>query len=202
MALSIRSLPPGDGDGWRAVLVQWGQLLDRYESLCREPRDVAYWYGELALTGLLTAAACQLPAGSGLVELPASRQEGEAGSTDAWIRTPGGFWYAVEAKVCWPTSSDAGVIHRITEECEQACRQLRNLHPEYRQDYRLDHGMALCYVVPYFRGATVDALDALAEQYQRAAPMHLVATYRCLGEPPEDGGKHYPGLVVVGRQVW
>lgn len=203
MTLSICSLPLADDEGLRQVLIQWGQLLDRYETLCVEPRDVAYWYGELTLTGLLAAAACQLRSGTGLVEPPAYREEGkEAGAIDAWIRTPGGLWYAVEAKAYWWGGGQASVINRITEGCEEACEQLRGLRPDYRSEYKLDHGVALCYVIPFFREAGADVLDGLAERYQRAYPGHLVLTYKCLGEPPEDEGKHCPGVLVVGQQVW
>ena len=202
MGLLIQSLLPEDTESWRSILIEWGQLLDRYEELCRDPRDVAYWYGEVPLTGLLASAAWRVPGGAGLLELSAKRQVGEAGATDAWIRTPKGLWYAIEAKVCWLGANDTSPTDRIDKERQAACKQLRDLHPKYRLDYRLDHGVALCYVVPSLREGTFDIVQRVAEQYCKSFPTHLVATYQPLDEAPEDEGKHFPGIVLVGQQVW
>jgi hypothetical protein len=46
--------------GWAKLLVTWAGLIERYDGASdtdQRLKDVAYWYGERALTGLLAAAA-------------------------------------------------------------------------------------------------------------------------------------------------
>ena len=57
--------------GWDGLLQTWGRLLDAYDNLkpyyegpCETSRDVAYWYGQRTLTGLLAAAAWKVPGGN------------------------------------------------------------------------------------------------------------------------------------------
>ncbi|HSQ52575.1 MAG TPA: hypothetical protein VLL94_15095 [Nitrospiraceae bacterium] len=84
---------------WALVLKEFGKILNDYNS----SDDVAYWYGERALTGLLTAAAWGIKGGWSIEEFTGLRRTGgrqNSGKGDAWIGIQRKT-FTVEAKVIW-----------------------------------------------------------------------------------------------------
>ena len=154
--------------GWEKLLEAYRKLLDTYDNLKpyyksdREThRDVAYWYGECALTGLLAAAGNKVPGGWALVE-PADEKISDPnektprGWTDMWLRLVE-YEFTLEAKLVWPegTIENAGNLRRkaipMVEMVEDALRVADEQLDKLSCDYRIGHPMAVVYVVPGFK---------------------------------------------------
>jgi hypothetical protein len=151
--------------GWEQLLETYRKLLDTYDNLKpyykseRETRrDVAYWYGECTLTGLLAAAGNKVPGGWALVE-PADEkisdphEKAPRGRTDMWLGLAE-YEFTVEAKLVWPEGTienavDLGwkAIGMANDALCVADEQLDKLSC----DYRVGHPMAVVYVVPGFK---------------------------------------------------
>lgn len=208
MPVEIRSLPRRLPPWWRGLLEEWGRLMDAYSGLF--PADAPYWYGELPLTGFLVAAAWRLPGGWGLMEFSAPRRRGDTrvwGAGDAWIGQGESSWCAVEAK-CPPieTTDLEDASQKCRDALDKATEDLRALE----QQYRGDHPIAVCYIVPNLlesgrdtRPERIQALfDGLAARLQ--GPQSVIGLYR----PPGNGiridideHRSWPGVVLVGEAV-
>lgn len=191
---------------WRALLHEWGRLMEGY---CRFHRaDAPYWYGEIPLTGLLVAAAWRLPDGWALGEFSAPRKQGDKriwGAADAWLGQGEASWCAVEAKLPQIFTIDLEDATRTTRyNLDLAKEALASLEPEYRGE----HPIAICYVVPNLlqdgRDTTPERIQALFEGLAAhfRNERSMIAIYR----PPGDGyrideGRVWPGVVLVGEAV-
>lgn len=193
---------------WGKLLHEWLELINLYTSNPDDERpDVPYWYGERALTGLLSAAAWRLEDGWALEEFTALRgRETERGSGrgDLWLGV-GDTVLTIEAKIHWPERDVSSAIQGIKEKLEVARKQLRNLAPDYQQGI----AFSICYVVPWPRINSADSasrnavalLDQVAEKF--AAKNCMVAKYSFRSSPPEDAGRVYPGVALVAREeMW
>lgn len=200
-------------DGWGALLRRWGALLDRYEKLAATWEDVAYWYNERPLTGILAAAAWQIPGGCSLEECPVERGpklRRRSGRSDACIMT-GGTWYYIEAKRRFVSGKAEAAIQHAEDSLQWAVSQLRDLGRSHRTDSR---AMALCYVQPCVMGRGVGSADSRWSMYCDEVGEHfkaqgeMLATYEPRGEKAgrwngKDGSRgQYLGVILVGRQVW
>jgi hypothetical protein len=95
-------------------------------------RDIAYWYGERPLNGLLAAAAWQVPGGWSLPEFttaepPQAEEPPTLRRGDLWL----GFaqaTFTVEAKVAWVDSTVQGAAAEIRRQLVSAHNQLATLH--------------------------------------------------------------------------
>ncbi len=198
----IRSILLPDAEWWANLLRRWGDLMDKYCGL--DPDDAPYWYGERALTGLLAAAAWNLPDGWSLEEFTAPRVWGDepsSGRGDAWIGRGHAWWATLECKCAWVYSADLdSAVREVRQRIAEAKDQLIAL----RKDYRGMHQLAVCYVVPDLADGGPDAtperiqllFDHLGTHFQDYA---LVAIYR-----PPDQFRHYdkrrcPGVVLVAE---
>jgi hypothetical protein len=95
--------PDRTGEVWSKFLNEWIGLLDAYTKLCGSDVDVAYWYTERSLSGLLASAAWRVPCGWSLVEFSADRGKKaneSRGSGDLWLGI-GEEEFTVEAKLLW-----------------------------------------------------------------------------------------------------
>jgi hypothetical protein len=199
-------------DGWPDLLTQWVRLLDRYTELSAADGDpdVAFWYGERTLTGLLVAVAWQLDGGAALEEYACLRgetREQSAGRGDAWIRLPKkARWYNVEAKQRYISNEPITVVKSIQTAIDEAWKQLDGEHPDYHQDA----GIALCYGIPDL--PVTDPMGShsivigLAEQLKKHAKKNqLVATYipkcdeRHVQYQSTSGLRCHPGVILVGE---
>ncbi len=198
-------------DGWGTTLRRFGDLMDKYERISRKHNggDVAYWYGERALTGLLAATVWQLNGGWSLEEFlgfRGSRLGRRAGRGDAWIGVREA-WYTVEAKQVFVGATPRDAIRRVEEELADARKQLRGLH----RDFRGKKGLALCYVIFDFSARYSDRwprkdrqISDRIQQFAKERAM-VVADYRPLGEPPiyvyKGANRVSPGVILVGQPV-
>jgi hypothetical protein len=200
-------------DGWGGLLRRWGTLLDQYERLAGIGKDVAYWHGERALTGILAAAAWQIQGGGSLEEFVGRRgpqSHPRPGRGDAWIVT-GGVWYCIEAKQYSVYGTPRAAIRGTETRLRSAVRQLRDLS----RDYKTDRALALCYVLPGVSWQGAEASNTKWREYSEALGDHfkadgtMVASYKSPGETSgrfryEGDGVlyHCLGVILVGRQAW
>ena len=137
MPATVHTVPRNlRGDFWHALLHRWGKLLDRYQRMCNRygDDDVAYWYGERALTGFLTAAALQLKGGIGLEEFLGYRGTGKkrrAGRGDAWL-SMGNHWFCLEAKQYFVSGGSKTAISAVDSRLRAARKQLNNLGSSWK----------------------------------------------------------------------
>jgi hypothetical protein len=194
-----------DPRGWRRLLRRWGQLLDAYATPEPPARDAAYWYGERALTGLLAAAAWQIPKGWSLEEFTGRRgsvRRPRAGRGDKWLGTGRGR-YTLEAKVAWPSTLSGNATREARRQLDLGAGQLKQLDARFR----CGKGLALCYVVPSLH-RTRNPLDnrsfqSLARDLLHGPIAHpaITAIHESRGKPFADGGRLYPGVILLGELV-
>lgn len=188
---------------WKVVLHEFGKLLDQYNS----GHEVAYWYGERALTGFLAAAGWRARSRDGwsLEEFSGLRRTGGRQSTgrgDLWIGI-GSRTFTVEAKTLWPQGPVDTAISDARDELDDAGDQLDSLHPTYQIDVPTD----VCYVVPELningRHATSEHIKQFFTELPRAlsTPKRPVGSFWYKTDSPEHKGKLYPGIIVVA-QFW
>ena len=190
---------------WRRLLREWFDLINLYISAPDNgERDVPYWYGERALTGLLSAAAWRLEGGWALEEFSAERGGeggGRSGRGDLWWGI-GDAEFTIEAKICWPEKDINSAIQGTKRRLERAKKQLLSLAKEYRQG----KPYSVCYVVPWpqiknFKSSFQEVfvlLDQVAERF--ASENCIVARYSYGSSPPEYDGRVYPGVALVARE--
>ncbi len=199
---SKNPLPPAQRKGWLQLLDGFAKLLDEYNEHPQE--EVAYWYGERALTGLLAAAAWRLSEGWSLEEFTAKGRRNGSRRGDLWIGTNGAR-FTVEAKYIWIGSDTSGVTKNAFDELNTALKQLCNLE----KSYQVGVPVALCYIVPELseskQGNAAQLFSALPKKLapylkkKLGTRMVLIDSF-WYGKKntPSDEGKLYPGVVVVG----
>ncbi len=187
---------------WTLVLKEFGKIMNEYNSI----NDVAYWYGERALTGLLTAAAWRIKGGWSIEEFTGLRRTGgrqNSGKGDAWIGIQRKT-FTVEAKMVWAQGPLDTAIKDIRKRLGEAGDQLDSLDATYQ----IAVPTAVCYIVPELNlsggYSTADDIDRFFTEVPRA----LKSSKRCIGafwyrnDPPKPHqGKRYPGVIVVA-QFW
>lgn len=188
---------------WLPLLRSWADLMDRYSDAEGPDGDVPYWYGERALTGLLTAAAWRVPNGWSLEEFLGRRDEDAAGRGDAWLGI-GTAEFTIEAKAVWPQADSEAALAQIQQQMDIAADQLRSLE----KAFRVGQPLAVCYVIPDLsQERWLDAPEQLETLFQFLNQAHrgsssVIAEYKPnRATPPRDGTRCYPGLVFVGRLI-
>ncbi len=196
---------------WLAVLDKWLHLLNQYESIDSSDKDLAYWYGERPLTGLLGAAAWQL-GGWSLEEFGAGRWKKRSGEIR---RGRGDLWFGctrgdatgkatVEAKILWAYQNGADTVKTaLDDQLKRARKQLRQIELADR----VGQPFAVCYVVPCYAGPTSkqrgeDILTRLAEETREegmATATHL-ATIGNIIDVEDNERPTYPGVLLVASQ--
>jgi hypothetical protein len=196
---------------WVAVLGRWLGSLKEYEAIDASDRDLACWYGERPLTGLLGAAAWQL-GGWSLEEFCADRRKKHSDETchgrgDLWLgsnRSDTSGAATVEAKVLWAYQNSLDAVRTgLNDQLKQARKQLRQIKPTDR----VGQPFAVCYVVPCYAGPESKQrgerlLTWLAEQTQKegmANATHL-ATIGDITDFEDKDRRMYPGVLLVARQ--
>ena len=186
--------------GWKQLLNNWIGMLDAFDrKVSGAERDVAYWYGERALTGLLAAAAWKSK-GWGLEEWTTRRgriRTKGAARGDLWLETEKGK-FTIEAKVSWPSTTWKTALKAAKNRLADAEEQLRMLDRKYRYGKPL----AVCYIVPEIeRRGKYDRDGKITEFFENIASssddFDITATHRP-GKSPEWGGRKYPGVILVG----
>ncbi len=174
----------------------------------KRDRDVPYWYGERALTGLLCAAAWKLKDGWGLVEFLAKRKAKKGpiksnGSGDLWwgVGDAVDTGFTIEAKFYDESIERSTLIEDIEARLGEAARQLKSLDDKYKWG----HPYSVCYVVQCTNREAkikkcIDRLDKVAKLF--ASEGCIVAKYSLALSPPEDKDEalFYPGIVLVARK--
>ena len=203
MNFKIHSLPKSlRSAGWEQLLSEWSRMINSSVDLSEHAsRDVVYWYGERALTGLLAAAAWRID-GWSLEEWTARRGRGKAEGAargDLWLATENGQ-FTVETKVSWPCSTWA-VAHKYARtRIKEARHQLRSMD----RDYRFGKPIALCYIVPAIAVKGAYNKDDLINEFFTKIPkqrkdFNISASYRPKGPCPEFDNRKYPGVILVGH---
>lgn len=204
----IHSLPPLlRHEGWGRLLNIWARLMRKYTNLesTDGEKDVPYWYGERALTGLLAAAAWMLPGGWSLEEFTGQRGSGRrvrSGRGDLWIGI-GRANYTIEAKVAWPSIARKGEVPYVRAQLSDGEKQLQNLEPKYREG----KGIAICYVVPSLRADKMNGnKERIARHFAKMCgdlkgTGSIVAAYRDNGVLLKHENYIYPGVILVGNVV-
>lgn len=141
----------------RKVLKKLCYCLKQYD----DPKtDIAYWYGERALTGLLASASWMVRDGWSLEEFTGQRKKGRrkncSGKGDLWLGV-GKNSYTMEAKVAWPTQlRDVNKWKTtVAKKLSKAGSQLNALD----KPYRAGKPIAICYVVPAIPTSTNGITD-------------------------------------------
>jgi hypothetical protein len=206
-SLDLRYLPATwQRQGWDRLLREWATLLDLYDTTEDGQRDVAYWYGERALTGLLAPAAWRLqrPQGWSLEEFADPRARGiraRAGRGDLWLGL-GRHKFTIEAKVTWPPKMSTVAVDEANLALKRATDQLTQLSKRFCYGKLL----ALCYVVPVVSRRTsshrqIAQLRQLARRLRQGND--FVAIYHPHSPAQEDGHhQEYPGAILTGRAVY
>jgi hypothetical protein len=196
---------------WLAVLGRWLSLLKEYEGVDPSDKDLAYWYGERPLTGLLGAAAWQL-GGWSLEEFGAGRWKKRSGETrlgrgDLWLGcTRGDATGAatVEAKILWAYQNSLDAVKTaLDDQLNRARKQLRQIESADR----VGEPFAVCYVVPCFAGSKskqrgerlLTWLAGQTRQEGMADATHL-ATIGNITDVDDKERPTYPGVLLVARQ--
>ena len=193
-----------NASAWRRLLREWINLINQYSTPDNGEIDVPYWYGERALTGLLSAAAWKLKEGWALEEFTAERgTEGGSisGRGDLWCGM-GDIVFTIEAKIHWPERDIDSAIQGTKGKLAAANKQLQSLAKDYRQG----DPYSVCYVVPWPRRESIQPelhevlalLNQVAERF--ASEKCIVAKYSFDASFPEDNGRVYPGVVLVARE--
>jgi len=187
---------------WNDVLMQWLELLKRYESGSGDDFDVAYWHGERPLTGLLGAAAWMLQDGWSLEEFSTKRK-----FESYKIHGRGDLWFGrdkenstVEAKIYWAGETIGTAKKYLLERLDEAAAQLRSL----KKNNRNGDPVSVCFVVPWYdapkgktRGLeTLAKLEKWAREESLTTAKHIAAANACITSK----GSEYPGVLLVARQ--
>ena len=207
--------------GWDTILQEWSTLLDAYDHPAVTPRDVAYWYGASALSGLLAAATWRLR-GEGARDLWALEEFGEgihhSKRGDMWLGMESKSWTIkatrdwvpwIEPPVqTWTRSTRDQTIDDIHAALDRAFWEIRRLPSDYRDGVR----MAVFYAVPGLSKRLPLERDHFIDQIFTEIPKALAddhtitAAYRCRDDrelpvwPEEKAVDYiYPGVIFVGR---
>lgn len=184
---------------WHLVLDQFARHLRGYNS----PEDIAYWYGERALSGLLAQASWGVKDGWSLEEFTGLRSAGKgqsAGRGDLWVGV-GRRTFTIEAKFLWSGGPISETIAKTREKLSEARRQLVSLN----QDYQIDIPTAVCYVVPNLKVsgeyADKNSIDRLFYEIPTdlRSARRVNATFRYKSDPPCHEGVIYPGIIMVSE---
>ena len=140
----------------RTLLKAFGNCLEDYNELRKaRSRDLAYWYGERTLTGLLSGAIWRMRGERwALEEYKSLRHAGrkqKGGCGDLWFGVTKKRSYTVEAKLYEESSPKIlddknWLCGKSQAELDEASEQLAEL----KTSYRVGLPMAACFVVPYF----------------------------------------------------
>ena len=190
---------------WVDLLKRFKKYLDWYHE---GDDDVAYWYGERALSGYLAMAGWDLPDGWSLEEFTGLRKKGKkksAGRGDLWVGTSKKT-FTVEAKMAWLGGPIDKAIKNIREQLDVAGKQLDKLDPDYRVD---SIPTAVCYAVPNLnvnpksKYGTKEHIDDLYTEVERAfsSSRKIVGAFRYKYDPLPYDGRIYPGVIVV-TEFW
>lgn len=202
----------------RKVLKKFCHCLKHYDT---SKKDIAYWYGERALTGLLASAAWMVRSGWSLEEFTGKRRKGRrangSGKGDLWLGV-GNTEYTIEAKVTWPTQVNDVTKWKktVNGKLSKASNQLSALE----STYRCGKPVAVCYVVPAIpsgnKELTNKTFSAAMREFAKAmteANTHTEVIACWLNnvmnapkDPTSKLGKRYayPGIAVVvrHRDIW
>lgn len=198
---------------WIKILKRWGGFLDSYCEATSPKKglqeDLPYWYGEVGLTSLLSAAAwrCGYPSLTSVGVNRGTLSKYAAGNADAYfvIRKK---WFQLETKVTKPRGGIQAALTGVRKKLAAARQQLDTVDNEFYGDV----GLALCFVVPYILMRRQQQLpygsDFLERLYGRLKSQRrpLLALYtpkrRTTCWFPDTKTKRnwlFPGVVLVGR---
>jgi hypothetical protein len=204
--------------GWETLLQMWGLLLDYYDVPDQPPddRDIASWYGEQTLNGLLAAAVWKIPGGWSLQEFtgektPQAKKQSKRRRGDIWL----GFekqrrTFTIEAKVAWLNSTASqAAVKEIASKLTCAWSQLDTLHKSHAK-YCEGCPMAVVYAVPWLPANVESSNEDRVKRLfidipkQFSNPTTLTAVYRCQGDWPKwmekkYGDRVYPGVIFIGK---
>jgi hypothetical protein len=210
--------------GWPDLLKTWARLIHRwdlpYEGK-RQREDVAYWYGERALTGILAAAAWHTHRhwwgleeflGKKFVESILGKAEGKSGPGrgDLWLglhvneRRGEQHCYTIEAKQSLFGTNAKEIARAIEKNLSKARAQLAQLN----EDFRLGCPMAVCFHIPapltkskrVSEWTAPDEFREAAQSVMKHPHTIAAAVLRSKTEAPEDGKWTFPGVLLVARQ--
>jgi hypothetical protein len=209
--------------GWPDLLRTWARLIRRWDSPYegqRQREDVAYWYGERTLTGILAAAAWQTHRywwgieeflGKRFVESKLGKAKGKSapGRGDLWLglrvneKRGEQHCYTVEAKQSFFGTNAEGIVRNIEGNLSKARAQLAQLDP----DFHLGCPMAVCFHIPapltkskqVGEWTTPDEFKNVAHTVTRGPHTIAAAILRSKVEAPQDGKWTFPGVLLVAR---
>ncbi len=206
------------------LLKKFSYLLSAYNQ--NPKHDIAYWYGERPLNGLLATAAWKLKSGWSLEEFKAYRRKrkGEKktpGRGDLWLGVSDkkNECFTIEAKVWEPESFDdeSKVIEGTEKRIGSALKQLSQIRA---RSYRVGRPAAVCYVAPCLKKSGMaqrlgqitklfrDVVRALAADKRTVVASFWYDSRKSMPTYQRHTGKKvyycYPGLIVAIRfmQGW
>jgi hypothetical protein len=206
------------------LLKKFSKLLENYSWPDRGKIDVAYWYGERALSGLLAASAWMVRDGWSLEEFTSQRKstrrkprrkrskKSGAPRCDMWLGV-GGKDFTIEAKYFPVSVKGLGenklkqVVANIEKKISSAFCQLATLS----RKYQVGCPVGVCYAIPYFSEDHLEVRKGLPKFFRAVRDMvesedgTFAASFmykgHAPGDPDENSGKRYfhPGMIVVLR---
>jgi len=188
---------------WENLLIKWLELLEGYEVGDDKP-DVAYWYGERPLTGLLGVAGWLLQDGWSLEEFSTKRKSKAGKGTgrgDLWIGH-GTSEVTVEAKIYWVREKLPTTVRYLKKKLDEAAEQLQAVSKKNR----VGSPVSVCYVVPWYdgkegKGKGIEAITELeAWASVQENPLATAKHFAASGVKTESKGSEYPGVLLVARQ--
>lgn len=190
---------------WRILLKEWISLIHNYSVSDGKQRDIPYWYGERALTGLLSSAAWRIDNGWALEEFSTLRGQEDDKSTgrgDLWIGVSDKT-FTVEAKLTWPDGNQETAKKRVEKRLDEAKAQLKDIELSCQQG----NPVSVCYVVPWPKIKTkkvaeetlgnVELLKQLVDFFQTNG--HATALFIPDGAPIIEEDRVYPGVALIAR---
>ncbi len=196
---------------WRSLLEEWLNIINEFvfHPEFVKDKEAPYWYGERALTGLLSASTWRLPNSWSLEEFTAERDNDKktgAGRGDLWVGC-GSESITIEAKVIWPGLDIEGAYKKTKEKLNEAKGQLKELAKEYQ----CGTPFSVCYVVPWPQDniralkeyKRLKILDSVADRFLMEGNC-ATAKYEFLESPPNDNEHIYPGVLLIAREedIW
>ena len=196
--------------GWETLLQRWAWQLNYYDASDQHPRDIAYWYGEQALNGLLAAAAWSTPGGWSLQEFTGDAclkedddELPEAGKKPS-TRRRGDMWlgfekpedtFLIEAKLAWLESTVNQAVQKIETKLERHPTKSARQQLITFSDTHLDYcagclPMAVVYAVLRFPDDSRSASDHRIERLFTEVPKGfdssttVTAVYQCRRDWP------------------
>ena len=137
------------------LIENFGKCLEDYNELTgvKKDRDIAYWYGERTLTGLLAGAVWRMRENRWALEEFISerqiRKKKKRGRGDLWFGLTAKEEYTVESKLYEPDTKIVWASDRLVRQTQKRLDKAFGQLSELKKRYRVGRPLAVSFLVPY-----------------------------------------------------